>query len=141
MKALSERSSSSHSPARVPCSRVPIKKKRRTRRPIPPRTYALFLLFFAVLVFVSHGAFIGLPFYWDEVGQFVPAALDLFHSGAMVSRSVTPGAHPPGVMAYLAGVWTLTGYSIVSTRAAMLLLASLCLLVVFLLAIKLCSAV
>jgi hypothetical protein len=141
MKALSERSSSSHSPARVPCSRVPIKKKRRTHRPIAPRTYALFFLFFAIVVFVSHAAFFDLPFYWDEVGQFVPAALDLFHSGALVPRSVTPNAHPPGVMAYLAAIWTVTGFSIVSTRAAMLLLASLSVLVVFLLAIKLCAGV
>src|ERR1700730_16590406 len=122
MKALSARSSSSHSQAGVPCSRVPIKKKRRTHRPIAPRTYALFFLFFAAVVFVSHGAFFDLPFFWDEVGQFVPAALDLFHSGALVPRSVTPNAHPPGVMAYLAAVWTLTGFSMVSTRAAMLLL-------------------
>jgi hypothetical protein len=120
---------------------VPIKKRRRTRRPIAPRTYALFFLFFAVVVFVSHAAFFDLPFYWDEVGQFVPASLDLFHSGALVPRSVTPNAHPPGVMAYLAAVWTIAGYSIIATRAAMLLLASLCVLVVFLLAIKLCSAV
>jgi hypothetical protein len=120
---------------------VPIKKKRRTHRPIAPRTYALFFLFFAVVVFVSHAPFFDLPFYWDEVGQFVPASLDLFHSGALVPRSVTPNAHPPGVMAYLAAVWTITGYSIISTRAAMLLLASLCVLAVFLLAIKLCSGV
>src|SRR5580693_1256897 len=141
MKALSERSSSSHRAAGAPCSRVPIKKKRRMRRPIAPRTYALFFLFFAVVVFVSHASFLDLPFFWDEVGQFVPASLDLFHSGALVPRSVTPSAHPPGVMAYLAAVWTVTGFSIVSTRAAMLSLASLCVLVVFLLAIKLCSAV
>jgi 4-amino-4-deoxy-L-arabinose transferase-like glycosyltransferase len=123
------------------CSRVPIKKKRRTRRPISPGTYALFFLFFAVVVFLSHATFLDLPFYWDEIGQFVPAALDLFHSGALIPRSVTPNAHPPGVMAYLAAIWTVTGYSIVSTRAAMLLLATLCVLVVFLLAIKLCSGV
>jgi len=120
---------------------VPIKKKRRTRRPIAPRTYALFFLFFAVVVFVSHAAFFDLPFYWDEVGQFVPASLDLFRSGALVPRTVTPTAHPPGVMVYLAAVWTIAGYSIIATRAAMLLLASLCVLAVFLLAIKLCSAV
>src|SRR5258708_23146047 len=141
MKALSARSSSSHSPAGAPCSRVPIKKKRRTRRPVAPRTYALFFLFFALIIFVSHAAFFDLPFFWDEVGQFVPAALDLLHSGALVPRSVTPNAHPPGVMAYLVAVWMVTGFSIVSTRVAMLTLASLCVLIVFLLAIKLCAAV
>src|SRR5260370_39553680 len=59
----------------------------------------------------------------------------------MIPLSVTPNAHPPGVPAYLAAVWTLTGYSIISTRAAMLVLATLCVLVVFLLAIELCGGV
>jgi hypothetical protein len=120
---------------------VPIKKKRRTRRPIAPRTYALFFLVFALIISVSHAPFFDLPFFWDEVGQFVPAALDLFHSGALVPRSVTPNAHPPGVMAYLTAFWTVTGFSVISTRAAMLMLAALCVLVVFLLAIKLFAAV
>ena len=49
----------------------------------------------------DHASFnqVGVPgFFWDEVGQFVPASLDLFHKGALVPRSVTPNAHPPGVM-------------------------------------------
>src|SRR5437588_9165570 len=119
---------------------MPIKKKRRTRR-ISPGAYVLFFAIFTAAVAISHAPFFDLPFFWDEVGQFVPAALDLFHSGALVPRSVTPNAHPPGVMAYLAAIWTVTGFSIVSTRVAMLLLASLCALIVFLLAIKLCAAV
>lgn len=120
---------------------MPLKKKRRTRRPISSKTYALFFLFFAVVVLVSHGPFFDLPLFWDELGQFVPGALDLYHSGALIPHSVTPNAHPPGVAAYLAAVWTLTGYSIISTRVAMLVLATLCVLVVFLLAIKLCGRV
>jgi hypothetical protein len=99
------------------------------------------LAIFAAVAGISHAPFFDLPFFWDEVGQFVPAALDLFRSGAVVPRSVTPNAHPPGVMAYLAAVWTVAGFSIVSTRAAMLLLSSVSVLVVFLLAIKLCSGV
>src|SRR5260370_42421415 len=59
----------------------------------------------------------------------------------MIPLSVTPNAHPPGVPAYLAAVWTFTGYSMVSTRTAMLVLATLCVLVVFLLAIELCGGV
>src|SRR4051794_38220965 len=103
---------------------MPIKKKRRARRAILPGAYALFFAMFTVAVFLPHAPFLNLPFFWDEVGQFVPASLDLFHSGALVPRSVTPNAHPPGVMAYLAIVWALAGYSVVATRAAMLLLAS-----------------
>ena len=82
-------------------------------------------------------AFLDLPFFWDEVGQFVPASLDLFHSGALVPYSVTPNAHPPGLMAYLALVWSIAGYSITATRLAMLLLAGVSVLAVLRLANKL----
>src|SRR5947208_84019 len=120
---------------------MPLKKRKRRTRRISPGTYVLFLAIFAAVAGISHAPFFDLPFFWDEVGQFVPAALDLFRSGAVVPRSVTPNAHPPGVMAYLAAVWTIAGFSIVSTRAAMLLLAATSVLLVFLLAIKLCGGV
>jgi 4-amino-4-deoxy-L-arabinose transferase-like glycosyltransferase len=68
----------------------------------------------------------------------VPAALDIFRAGAWIPRSAVPNVHPPGVMAYLAGVWTLFGYSIPATRAAMLALAALTAFCTFLLAIELC---
>ena len=55
---------------------MPIKKKLRKRRAITPAACALFFTIFAALVFVSHAPFLGLPFFWDEAGQFVPAALE-----------------------------------------------------------------
>src|SRR5690349_12132328 len=100
---------------------MPIKKKLRKRRAITPSACAVFFAIFAALIFVSHAPFLDLPFFWDEAGEFVPAALDLFHSGALVPRTAPPTAHPPGVMLYLSLVWAIFGYSIVSTRAAMLL--------------------
>ena len=48
-----------------------------------------------------------------------------------------PNVHPPGVPAYLAGVWALTGYSVIVTRAAMLMLAALGVWAVFALAVEL----
>jgi hypothetical protein len=117
---------------------MPLKKKRR-KRGVPAGAYALFLAVFAATVFVSHVPFLDLPFFWDEAGQFVPAALDVYHSGALVPRSATPNAHPPGVMLYLAAVWALFGFSIEATRVAMLAVAATALMVVFLLAIKLCE--
>jgi len=78
----------------------------------------------ALFVFSSHLPFLKLPFYWDELGQFVPAALDIFHGGAWIPRSTVPNVHPPGVMAYLAAVWSIAGYSIAATRVAMLALAA-----------------
>jgi 4-amino-4-deoxy-L-arabinose transferase-like glycosyltransferase len=100
-------------------------------------TYLFFGVLVALIVFLTHLPLITLPFYWDELGQFIPASLDIFSAGAWVPYTTVPNVHPPGVMAYLAGVWSIFGYSIPITRLAMLLLASLGALVVFLLAIEL----
>jgi hypothetical protein len=115
------------------------------RRRIRPDTYLFFLALFAFIVFLSHAPLLRLPYYWDELGQFIPAALDIYHAGfgaaAWIPHSTVPNAHPPGVMAYLAVFWTLAGSSPLSTRLAMLLVASVALLVAFLLAIELCRNV
>jgi hypothetical protein len=87
------------------------------------RSAALALSLTALAVVVLHLPFLHLPYFWDELGQFVPAALDILHDGAWIPHSAVPNAHPPGVMAYLALIWRLLGYSIQTTRAAMLLLA------------------
>src|SRR5258708_26664381 len=104
-------------------------------------TYLAFLFAFALVVFVTHAPFFSLPYFWDELGQFVPSALDILRDGAFVPHSAVPNVHPPGVMAYLALVWRAFGYSIPATRAAMLVLASFTALVTFLLAIELCRNV
>jgi hypothetical protein len=72
------------------------------------------------LLLLTHYPLLRLPFYWDELGQFVPAALDIYHRLAWVPYTTVPNVHPPGVMAYLAGVWSLFGYSVMGTRVAML---------------------
>lgn len=94
----------------------------------------------AVLVFLLHLPYSRLPYFWDELGQFVPAALDLYHDGSLVPHSAVPNAHPPGVMAYLALVWRLFGYSIPATREAMLLLASVTIVATYLPAVELCES-
>src|SRR5262249_46457926 len=68
---------------------------------------------------------------------FVPAALDILRDGAWISKSTLANVHPPAVMAYLALIWKIFGYSIPATRLAMLLIASFGLLFSFLLAIRL----
>jgi 4-amino-4-deoxy-L-arabinose transferase-like glycosyltransferase len=88
---------------------------------------------FAAIFFLTHLPFLHLPYFWDELGQFVPAALDIFHDGAWIPHSTVPNAHPPEVMAYLALAWQLFGYSIAATRSAMLALASLVVAFTFLL--------
>ena len=111
---------------------------RRPEQGVRPDTYLFFFVSFALVVLLTHSPYFELPYFWDELGQFVPAALDILHDGAWVPHSTVPNAHPPGVMAYLAAVWKIFGYSIVATRAAMLLLASIGALATFLLAIHLC---
>jgi len=108
------------------------------RRRVRPDTYLFFLALFALILFLSHAPLLRLPYYWDELGQFVPAALDIFHDAAWIPHSTVPNAHPPGVMAYLAAFWTVAGCSPLATRIAMLGVASVATLVAFLLAIELC---
>jgi 4-amino-4-deoxy-L-arabinose transferase-like glycosyltransferase len=102
-----------------------------------PAKYLIIFLAFLALLLALHLAYLNLPFHWDELGQFVPAALDLYREGAWVSHSSVPNVHPPGVMALLAAVWSVTGYSIPAARVTMLAMASLGLLLSFLLAIRL----
>jgi 4-amino-4-deoxy-L-arabinose transferase-like glycosyltransferase len=103
--------------------------------------HAFFLTAFALLVLLIHLPFVDLPFYWDEVGQFVPASLDLYQHGYWVPHMATPNVHPPGVMAYLALVWRIFGFSIPATRLAMLAAAAVAVWLTFLLAIELCRNV
>lgn len=101
------------------------------------RSYVLAFGAIAVFLILAHGSLLPLPFYWDETGQFVPASLDILRTGAWIPVSTIPNVHPPGVMAYLALVWSIFGYSIPATRIAMLLIAAFGALVTFLLGIEL----
>jgi len=71
------------------------------------------------------------------MGQFIPAALDLYRDGAWVTHSAEPNIHPPGVMLILAVAWKAVGYSILSSRLTMLFLAATGLYLTFLLAVRL----
>jgi 4-amino-4-deoxy-L-arabinose transferase-like glycosyltransferase len=107
------------------------------RRAIRPASYAILAALAAAIVIPSHLWLLRLPYYWDEGGQFIPAALDIFRSGAWIPRSTVPNIHPPAVMAYLAAVWHVAGFSPAATRMAMLILATAAVLAAFLLAIEL----
>jgi hypothetical protein len=107
------------------------------RPPVRLQSYALIFGFIAAILLLLHGPLLDLPFYWDEIGQFVPASLDLFRAGKWIPTSTAPNVHPPGVMAYLALCWSIFGYSIQATRIAMLIVAASGALVTFLLAIEL----
>jgi hypothetical protein len=106
---------------------------RKTR----PQYLLVFLFFFAIPLFLIHLHLLSLPYFWDELGQFVPTALDLARSGALVAHSAIPNVHPPAVAAYLALCYKIFGFSIPVTRVAMLAVAAFGLLLTFLLAIEL----
>ncbi|MDE3198583.1 MAG: hypothetical protein KGN84_19705, partial [Acidobacteriota bacterium] len=107
------------------------------RRSVRLQSYLGVYALLTVFLILGHGLFLSTPFYWDEAGQFIPASLDLYRSGQWIAHSTLPNVHPPGVMAWLALVWHVAGYSIVATRVAMLLIAALGALATFLLAIEL----
>ena len=112
-------------------------ERRSKRRATRPASYAILFALFASIVIPSHLWLARLPYFWDEAGQFIPAALDLLHGGHLIPRSTVPNLHPPLLAAYLAGVWRLAGFDPAVTRTAMLLVASCGVLAAFLLAIEL----
>jgi hypothetical protein len=93
----------------------------------------VFALIFAA-VFLLHAPLLQLPYFWDEAGYYIPAARDLLLTGSVIPHSTPSNAHPPLVMAYLAGRWKMAGYSPRTTRGAMLLVSGFALLGVFRLA-------
>ena len=81
----------------------------------------------AILV-VLHAPLLKLPYFWDEAGYYVPAALDFFRHGLLIPASTLPTGHTPLVMVYLGLAWHVFGFSPVVTRTAMMLAAAATLL-------------
>ena len=94
------------------------------------------LLFAAIFVVIMllHAPLLRLPYFWDEAGYYIPAARDLYLTGAVIPHSTPSNAHPPLVMAWLALAWRVAGYSPLATRTAMLVVAAFSLLGLFRLA-------
>jgi 4-amino-4-deoxy-L-arabinose transferase-like glycosyltransferase len=112
------------------------RRRRRTRR-FHVEAYLWFGGFFLIALFLTHWAYLDLPYFWDEAGQFIPAAFDLYRDGRLVPVSATPNVHPPGVMAWISLAWWILLPSIEVTRGAMLVAAALSLLAAFLLMVEL----
>ena len=101
------------------------------------RTTLLFVLVFAaafVGLHVTHAGLLGLPYYWDEAGYFIPAARDIYADGSFIPHSTLSNAHPPLVMAWVALAWKLFGFGVETARTAMLAVGALALAGVFALA-------
>jgi hypothetical protein len=98
------------------------------------RYSALCFLVSLLAELLLHVELLRLPYFWDEAGYYIPAARDLYLHASLIPQSTPSNAHPPLLLAYLAGAWKIAGFSPVVTRAAMLVVAAFSLLGVFRLA-------
>jgi hypothetical protein len=99
----------------------------------------IFPVIFAAL-YASHVSLLRLPYYWDEAGYYIPAAWDFFRTGSLIPITTVSNAHPPLPSIYLALWWKASGFDPEVTREAVLLVASLGLLAVWRLALRLTSS-
>jgi 4-amino-4-deoxy-L-arabinose transferase-like glycosyltransferase len=90
----------------------------------------LYLLFFAA-VFLGHLTLLHLPYFWDEGGYYIPAAMDFFRSGTLIPYTTATNAHPPLPSVLLAGVWSIAGFTIIATRTFVCLVSAAALLAVY----------
>ena len=106
----------------------------RLDRPLP--LWMVFPVIFVAL-YLTHFTLLRLPYYWDEAGYYIPAAWDFFRTGSLIPTSTLPNAHPPLPSIYLALCWKAAGFYPEVTREAVLLVATLALLAVWRLAMRL----
>jgi 4-amino-4-deoxy-L-arabinose transferase-like glycosyltransferase len=97
----------------------------------------LFLLLFAMVV-LSHLTLLHLPYFWDEGGYYIPAALDFYHTGQLVPHFTN--AHPPLPNILLGTLWHIVGLHIVATRLLVCGFAAAGLLAIFRLTQRLLDA-
>ncbi len=95
-----------------------------------------FLLFAAVAV--GHATLLRLPYFWDEGGYYIPAALDFYQHGWLIPHFTN--AHPPLPNVLIGGLWHLVGVHILATRLLVCAFAAAGLLGVFRLVERLLDA-
>jgi 4-amino-4-deoxy-L-arabinose transferase-like glycosyltransferase len=100
-------------------------------KPLP--LWILYPLFF-VAIYLSHLTLLRLPYFWDEAGYYIPAALDLFHTGALIPYTTLTNAHPPLPALLIVGWWKLAGCTIYNTRVLICMVSAFALLGAFRLA-------
>ena len=90
----------------------------------------LYPLFF-VAVYLSHFTLLRLPYFWDEGGYYIPAALDFFRTGTLIPQTTLTNAHPPLPSVLMAAWWHLSGFVISGTRTLVCMVSAAALLGVF----------
>jgi 4-amino-4-deoxy-L-arabinose transferase-like glycosyltransferase len=106
----------------------------RLDAPFP--AWMIFPIIFTAL-YATHFTLLGLPYYWDEAGYYIPAAWDFFRTGSLIPITTLTNAHPPLPSIVLALCWKIAGFHPVVTRVAVLGIASLGLTAVWRLALRL----
>jgi len=106
----------------------------RLDAPLP--IWMIFPVIFMAL-YASHFTLLRVPYFWDEAGYYIPAAWDFFRTGSLIPTTTLSNAHPPLPSIYLALWWKFCGYYPEVTREAVLMVASLGLLAVWRLAMRL----
>ncbi len=100
-------------------------------RPLP--LWILYPLLFAG-IYLTHWSLLQLPYFWDEAGYYIPAALDFLRMGSLIPHSTLTNAHPPLPSIVLAGWWRISGFTPWTTRTLICLVSAFALLGVFRLA-------
>ena len=106
------------------------------REDAPLPLWMIFPVIFAAL-YLTHWSLLRLPYYWDEAGYYIPAAWDFFRTGSLIPITTMSNAHPPLPSIYLALWWHLGGFHPAVTRESILIVASLGLLAVWRLSMRL----
>jgi 4-amino-4-deoxy-L-arabinose transferase-like glycosyltransferase len=100
-------------------------------------SWLLWLPLFAAVA-VSHLTLLRLPYYWDEGGYYIPAALDFYHHGWLIPQFTN--AHPPLPNILLGTFWHIVGLHILATRLFVCAIAAAALTAIFRLAQRLLGA-
>jgi 4-amino-4-deoxy-L-arabinose transferase-like glycosyltransferase len=87
---------------------------------------------------LGHLTLLQLPYYWDEGGYYIPAALDFYHHGWLVPHFTN--AHTPLPNIVLGTLWHIFGLHILATRLIVCAFAAAGLLAVFRLTQRLLGA-
>ncbi len=80
-------------------------------------------------VAIGHLTLLHLPYYWDEGGYYIPAALDFYHTGQLVPHFTN--GHPPLPNILLGTLWHIVGFHIIATRLLACAFAALSLCAIF----------
>ncbi|MEO6922697.1 MAG: glycosyltransferase, partial [Bryocella sp.] len=102
-------------------------------RTLPDRIASLSTPLLIVLAFaavaLAHLTLLHLPYYWDEGGYYIPAALDFYHRWTLIPEFTN--AHPPLPNVVLGLVWHAVGFHILATRLTVCVFAAAGLIAVF----------